>query len=219
VSNSASPPEETALKKVARQYSAEGYDVVIEPTRADLPEPLRDFVIDLLAKRGEETVIIEVRRSTSGKADPKLQALAEAISHLPNYRFDFIAVAQQPKHSSTDLLTREELLTRVREAGRLEHMGSTEASIMLLWSATEGALRLLAAQEHVSARAQNPSALIKNLYSEGVLDKSQYGVLERAVQYRNAAAHGYRIDTMDETFLQSWSELSTNLLMRVRRHV
>jgi len=206
------PREEATLKKIARQYSTEGYEVFIAPTAAQLPELLRNYRIDLLCKRGEETVIVEVKRSGSEKLDPKLHALAEAVSRIPNYRFDFIAAARDPRPRQAEWLAAEELSSLVNEATRLQHMDHLTASVMLLWSATEGTLRLLAAQEHVSAEMQNPSVLIKSLYSNGVLDKGQYSVFQRAVRYRNAAAHAYKTESIDEAFFLHWAELTTDLL-------
>jgi Holliday junction resolvase len=212
VSHVSLPREEATLKKIARQYSAEGYEVFIAPTASKLPESLRNYQVDLLCKRGEETVIVEVKTSGSEKLDPKLHALAEAVSRIPNYRFDFIAATKDPRPRKTEWLTAEELSILVNEATRLQHMDLPTASVMLLWSATEGTLRLLAAQERISAEVQNPAMLIKNLYSNGVLDKDQYSVFQRAVRYRNAAAHAYKIESIDEAFFRRWTELTTDLL-------
>jgi hypothetical protein len=216
VSGSVSSQEETILKKIARQYSSEGYDVVIAPTASELPEPLKSFEIDLLARREGDTVIVEVKRSTSKTPDPNLQALAEAVSRMPNHRFDFVAVAKEAVPNPSDWFTKEELVARLNESVRLKDMGFPEASTLLLWSTTEGTLRLLAAQEHISAKVQNPSALIKNLYSRGVVDKNQYNVLEQAVRYRNAAAHAYRTEVIEDAFFERWSALTADLLKGIR---
>lgn len=209
-----SSPEQTTLKKIARRYWAEGYDVIISPSVSERPESLRDFVIDLLAKRENEFVIVEVKKSTSEKPDPRLRALAEAVSRLPNYRLDFVAAGKTSQPGRKDWLGTEELRNRIDEAVRLFGMGFSEASILLLWSATEGALRLLSDRQHVSARSESPLVMVKTLYAQGVLDKSQYNLLEQAVQYRNAATHGYRTERITEAFVQRWRELTTSLLAR-----
>jgi len=208
-------PEETTLKKIARQYSTEGYEVVVSPSPSQLPESLRDFSIDLLAKRGDETVVVQVKKPTSRKPERQLQILAEAVNKIPNYSFDFIAVAQPAKPGRTEWLLGEELRKRMNEAIQLSHMGFPEASTLLLWSATEGALRLLSAHQHVATRAESPSLIIKNLYSQGILNKDEYIILERAVRFRNAAVHGYRTEELDKSFFHRWVELTTSLLGRV----
>lgn len=208
-------PEATTLKKIARQYSTEGYEVVVSPSPLQLPESLRGFSIDLLAKRGDETVVVQVKKSTSQKPDRQLQVLAEAVNKIPNYSFDFIAAAQPAKAGRTEWLLSDELRKRINDAIQLMRMGFPEASTLLLWSATEGALRLLSAHQHLATRAESPSLIIKNLYSQGILDKNEYIILERAVRFRNAAVHGYRTEEMDKSFFHRWAELTTTLLGRV----
>jgi hypothetical protein len=86
---------------------------------------------------------------------------------------------------------------------------------MLLWSATKGILRLLAERMRVSAKTQNPSALITNLFSQGVIDKNQYWMLERAAKYRNSAVHAYRVEQIDQEFFEYWANLALSLLARL----
>lgn len=206
--------EEYTVRRIAEQYSADGYLVITEPGPNDLPEALKDFQVDLVARRGTETVIVEVKKSSVDKRDPRLVALAQKISEIPNIRLDLVSTAATPK-SDNKSLSSSALTARVTEANRLRQLRSKEASIMLLWSATEGTLRLLAEMAHISATTHNPSVLIKNMYSQGVIDRRQYEVLSRAVRYRNAAAHAYELGEIDEGFLERWSSLTLDLLTRV----
>jgi hypothetical protein len=77
------------------------------------------FSIDLLATREGETVVVEVKKSSSEKPHPTLTALAEAVSRLPNYRFDFVALPVRPVSPTTESLTSDELLTLANQAVEL----------------------------------------------------------------------------------------------------
>ncbi len=70
---------------------------------------------------------------------------------------------------------------------------------------------------HISATTHNPSVLIKNMYSHGVIDRWQYEALGKAARYRNAAAHAYELQEIDEGFLERWSSLTLDLLSRIKQ--
>src|SRR5438552_1802201 len=52
--------EREALELAAEQYRKEGYAIVVCPGRAELPEALAGRDVDLLARKGQETVAVQV---------------------------------------------------------------------------------------------------------------------------------------------------------------
>ncbi len=63
--------EEAAIQAVAARYKSLGYDVVVRPGPVLLPEPLKQFRPDLLAKNAKEKVVVEVRsKATLSEAIP-----------------------------------------------------------------------------------------------------------------------------------------------------
>jgi uncharacterized protein YutE (UPF0331/DUF86 family) len=57
--------------------------------------------------------------------------------------------------------------------------------------------------------------MLKNLYSRGLLDRSDYDLLQRVAQYRNSVVHGFRVEEIDQPLLQKWFELTNALLQRI----
>ena len=55
--------ERLRMKEVAERYRSRGYDVLVEPS-LELPDGMR-FRPDILARRGDETIVIEVRNATT----------------------------------------------------------------------------------------------------------------------------------------------------------
>lgn len=53
--------EREELLKIAEQYRNQGYEVVFQPSPEDLPDFLKNFRPDLLARRENEAVIVEVK--------------------------------------------------------------------------------------------------------------------------------------------------------------
>ncbi len=203
--------ENADLRRLARQYRDEGYEVIVQPSPPERPDFLRDVEVDLLAKRGEETVVIEVKRGGGPKPDERLRRLSSLMKDRPGYRFDFIALkaTRRPPGGAID---DRELCGRLRETDILLGSGSLNAALVVSWSAAEGALRLLAAREKVKIETESPVLIVKTLFSQGLLDREQYDLLERAIRYRNAAVHGFRAEGIHEAVVRGLVHFAKSIL-------
>jgi hypothetical protein len=67
------------------------------------------------------------------------------------------------------------------------------AALLLLWSATEGALRLLARRENIDLESLAPGYVLTRLYTLGLLGREQYQILDEIMRLRNQAAHGFQV--------------------------
>ena len=82
-----------AIQALAARYRQEGFEVVAEPSASELPAALRPFQPDLLARRGDEMVVVEVKtRRPKGEAWRKVEQLAEVARSLPRTRFDLVVL-------------------------------------------------------------------------------------------------------------------------------
>jgi hypothetical protein len=91
-----------------------------------------------------------------------------------------------------ETLSAAEIRASLEEATELKQRKHPTAALLLLWSAVEGALRLLAIRENVELESYAPAYVLKCLYSLGLLGREQYQTLDRATHQRNQAAHGFR---------------------------
>jgi hypothetical protein len=76
--------EHQCLRELAREYRQRGYEVLIEPLPAQLPEFLVSFQVDILARSAEESVVVEVRTQESLTNAPELDAIAQALHNKPS---------------------------------------------------------------------------------------------------------------------------------------
>jgi Holliday junction resolvase len=84
--------ERQRLLRVAKEYQQNGFDVTLHPAAADLPAELAGCAIDLIARRGETAIAVEVRTketlTLNGSAD--LRKMTERVSQLPNWEFELV---------------------------------------------------------------------------------------------------------------------------------
>lgn len=87
-----SPLEHRRVLRLARQYRNEGYDVTVYPAAADLPEPLSQCPVDLIA-RGEDGVIaveVRTRETLTLNGFEDLRRMAETIKQIPGWMFELV---------------------------------------------------------------------------------------------------------------------------------
>lgn len=102
--------EKRLIQELAREYQDKGYEVAVEPEAKQLPAALADFRPDLLVRRGEDVIVVEVKgRGSLG--DPKLQELAKTVREQPGWRFELVLL--KPKSES-----RSDAVERRRGGGR-----------------------------------------------------------------------------------------------------
>ena len=189
----------TAIQSLAARYRQEGYEVVVEPRESELPEALRPFRPDLLARRGDELVVAEVKtRRPNGDAWHKVERLAETARSLPHTRFDLVVLddaVDGPEAAGRDW-TAEEAARALAEAEDLIDRGTTAPALLLLFAALEAQLRAKAEGEGVSVPTRGVGPLISALTTEGVLSRKDYRTLMDALAVRNAVAHGITPEAM-----------------------
>jgi hypothetical protein len=79
--------EQEVLGKVAQRYRDEGYDVLVHPRGDQLPPFVANSQLDLIATRGNEGVIVEIKTNRIDLSrDHQLVRLAEIVNAQPGWR-------------------------------------------------------------------------------------------------------------------------------------
>lgn len=190
------------LQSLARRYRGEGYEVVVEPRKDDLPESLQRFRPDLIARRGSEGVVVEIkrRRPATAGAEAQIERLAQAVRALPDWRFELVLiddVVEGPASAGRDWSV-EDVRRALGEVEELIRGDRVEPALLLLFAAAEAHLRSVAAAEGVTVLSQGVSPLISALTSAGVLSRQEYTKLMDGLAARNAVAHGRRPEPMPD---------------------
>ncbi len=175
------PAVQEAAARTVQRLREQGWDVLVEPGPEVLPETLAGFRPDLLARRGDERALVEIR-SRRQPPDLDMVTLAERVAALPGWRLDLVYVPDSPA-----VADREQLTRWVRAALDLAQ-SSPEAALLLGWSAAEGLLHQLA--EPLGVDTDQPGRLLATLASLGALEHEEHDDLRRALEARNALAHG-----------------------------
>jgi Holliday junction resolvase len=184
-------------RQVAEDYRSKGYEVSLQPGPDQLPPSLAGYRPDFVARKGDETVVVEIKSRPTSRREPPLESLAKAVRALPGWRLDLVMAEPDiafPLPGRTLPWTTQEAGKALDEADRLLEAGHAEAALLMAWAGTEATLRLVAEREGIKAERNEANFLLERLTTEGVLGQREYQLLRDALALRNAVAHGLKPD-------------------------
>jgi hypothetical protein len=185
-------PDADLERRVAQRYQQEGYDVVMHPAATELPFDLDGYAPDLLATRGDEKLMIEVRSSVMRTSIDRLIEAADRVRTSPPWQLLLVTEDDVPGEllpgSDLTLPTWDEILCHLAE---LRPASEGPAGFLLAWGVLEGALRRHAFDSALPIHRLPTSALLKQLYTQGELPAEPFEALTCLLDQRNRVAHGF----------------------------
>jgi uncharacterized protein YutE (UPF0331/DUF86 family) len=192
--------EAAKLEQIAAEYRQKGYEVSIRPDSETIPQFLAPFQPDLIVRSKDDNAVIEVKSSkdlTSGS----LAQLAAKIESRPGWRLE-LAVVNQPFAQEVPLygvlVTEDRVDHILRQAQVLSREKSYEPAALMAWAAAEAILRRMAVASGVEVEKKSTGSVLKLLYALGLIDSDQYDNFSRAMEFRNAFAHGFEASLQPE---------------------
>jgi uncharacterized protein YutE (UPF0331/DUF86 family) len=185
--------ENAELEQVAAEYRQKGYNVSVRPSSNEVPRFLTPFQPDLIAISANDNVVVEVKSSrdlTSGS----LVQLAEKVEAQPGWRLELVVVNPPSAQEvpSYGVLVRDDRVDYLlREAQSLSREQRYESAALMAWAAAEAIFRRMALESGVEVEKKSSGSVLKLLYALGLIDAEQYDNFARAMEFRNAFAHGF----------------------------
>ena len=207
--------EREAIKQYADWYSQQGYQVSVEPSPRELPEFLRTLAPDMIARRDGENIVVEIKTPSPASFE-QVQRLARALEHRAGWKLQVVyADLDDPEWAPPpELPDISELLARLTSVGSADEGDHGAPQFLLLWSIIEGAARhRLSSLKIPPTRRISSSALLKMLLTEGIIEEDNYAVLRHGLAIRNAIAHGFLNQPIDEALFEQL-RTAAGLLLR-----
>ncbi len=211
-------PESESLRvqKVGQAYRDKGYDVLIEPQGDQLPDFLQTFRPDLIAHKGDEHIVVEVRVRGQVSDFPQVNELSKVVRNKAGWKFELFLLG--PENSffvdGASPLTVEEIRSKRKEVALFVESGHLEAAFLMGWSLVEAILRSLAVKEGVAGETATPDYLLKQMTFEGIIARETYHALKHIQQTRNAIAHGFKSSQLTVETVQELIDLIDGELLQ-----
>lgn len=187
------------VKEIAKEYMEKGYEVIMEPHPNNLPDFLKGYRPDILASKEGENIIIEVKSSISMNKSEYMIELAKRIEKNKGWKFELIITNPKKKKVENKIPSVSSIQKRLDSIYELKSPNQREAKFILSWVTFEAATRnLLMLEQPKSELVLSPNALIKQLYSYGIIGKMNYNQLLKIAVKRNEIVHGFFDDNNKE---------------------
>jgi uncharacterized protein YutE (UPF0331/DUF86 family) len=208
-------PERQRARALAEEYRSRGYEVIEEPSPAQLPDFLSGYRPDLLVRKGDEAIVVEVKSRSSLAKDAQIRELAQLLQTKPHWNFELVVVGESERMSApagARPFERDDILRRIEAAEKLLESGFSEAALLLAWSTSEATLRLLIEEEGIVLDHLNPPYILKQAVMHGVIARDEYNFLTNVIKYRNALVHGFKTLDFDPALVSELISRTKRLL-------
>jgi len=211
----ATSPERQRARAIAEEYRSRGYEVIEEPSPAQLPDFLSGYRPNLLVRKGDEAIVVEVKSRSSLAKDAQIRDLAQLLQTKPHWNFELVVVGEGERISAPEgarPFERDDILRGIEAAERLLESGFSEAALLFAWSTSEATVRLLIEEEGIVLDHLNPPYILKQAVINGVIARDDYNFLTNVIKYRNALVHGFKTIDFDPTLVSELISMTKRLI-------
>jgi hypothetical protein len=190
------------VPEIAEELASRGWQVIRDPDPGLFPFDTDGYSPSLLARKGDENVIVEVRTVGRLVGTGRFLDVAEEVRRHAGWRFvrvtpedvDVAVVLE----GGDPIPTWDQLADRIARAEDLYRAKEVDRAFLSLWVALEGVLRRDAVETAIPIERLVTHVLLAELYSYGDLGMEWYDSARALLEVRDRVIHGFRIDDLDE---------------------
>ncbi len=207
------------LKRLADRYASQGYQAIAYPTPEVLPPFARDFKVEILARRGNEGVLVAVKKNRAAlAADSNLPRYAEVTQTQPKWRFDLAVLeggdSTGPRGSDSRDFSSDDIKKSLEDAEKLVGLGLHRPGVITAWAALEAAMRMrLRAAGEQAGWGTSPRVMMNELYSSGIVSADEFHELEKMFELRNEIVHGFASPSPDSKAVEFLAGVGRRLVV------
>jgi hypothetical protein len=194
--------DDIRVPEIAEELASRGWQVIPDPDPSLFPFDTDGYRPSLLARKGSENVMVEVRTRGRLVSTGRFVDVAREVRRHAGWRFvrvtpEDVDVAVVPE-GGDPIPTWEQLEDRIARAERLYGAKEVDRAFLSLWIALEGMLRREAVETAIPIERMATRVLLDELYSYGDLGMEWYDGARALLEVRDRVIHGFRIDDLDE---------------------
>ena len=207
--------ESKRAREIADEWRSRGYEVTIHPKRDQLPSFMKGFSPDLLMRKGDESVVVEIKSRPTMEREGRPSGLAGVVRDRPGWNYWLVPVnvgEQLRVPKGVRSFTREDVLNCAAESERLLDAGFADAAFIQACAAADGAVRILLDEEGELLGRPPSEHAITLAAQEGVISMECYFFLRDALRKRNALVHGFALPDTDAEAVRGVMGVAKRLL-------
>jgi uncharacterized protein YutE (UPF0331/DUF86 family) len=204
--------EQDVLNILRRQYEADGFDFIENPSGSALPDFLRSIPPAAIAVGPNQNVAIEVKTSRRLRDQGRLAQMAQLFQKHANWQFKiFYADDLSSADDVLPVAAKGVIESEIAEVRSVLRDGSVKAAFILAWALVEAATRRLG-RGTSEQTPKSASSVAELLGREGLISNEDARGLWQLASARNAIVHGdlgHDVKAEDVEFLVEIAERVT----------
>lgn len=207
---------------IAKQYETDGYTVVRNPKQDLIPFNLEGYTPDILATRGDENILIEVKTSKARVDTNKLFKISKIVQSHPGWKFSVVTINEneisesQKRTPELDIDKISRTLTLVEE-----NLKNLELSVFLvpqIWICYISILSMHLINEGVDISGLSDLSILNSAYSDGILDYQEFERSRQFLSLRNFVCHNLPSDANIEN-VANFFKMTQSALNRYKNQI
>ncbi|MCK0151874.1 hypothetical protein MWU54_17655 [Marivita sp. S6314] len=184
----ASEAEREVLEHLRPDLEKQGYSIVEQPGRGEVPFNLQGYRPDFLATKGDSYIAYEVKAKRNPSIHKKLEELKAKIEMNPNWKFEIIYADEIRKTNRPAVSSLSLIRSALEEVRSVSEKGNQKAAFLLAWGTLESTVRFI--HPKIFERTQSPGRIVTVLAERGMIDYDTANQLRPLVSKRNGLIHG-----------------------------
>lgn len=195
-----------ALQRIAEDYQRRGYTIVFAPPAASLPPFLANYQPEILATKGDENMLIDVK-TEGGRDVAAFMRMWDEVERHPGWQMSCATVPNVDPEVNTSGefgdLDVDGLLQHLREIDLLSRDCQAPPRVLTrLWIVYIAALRLLAIQEEFDRDGDTDLYRLDRAASNGLISNAEFEEARALLALRNRIVEGSDAVVAPEDCLQ-----------------
>lgn len=204
-----------AVRSAASDLEKQGYSVIIEPDPAIIPFDLHQYRPDILATRGAEHLLVEIKARGSHRPIERYKEIAEIVGRHDNWRFMLSTIddinqttyIQPPGQLDVDAINL--MLDRLESILVGENY---DLILPYLWSLYIAAMRFAGQRAGVPVDSTSDKSVLNSMYSLGEISSEELELARRFLQLRNEAVHNFKVNASKHELLSLYEHTKNKLV-------
>lgn len=207
---------------IAKKYEADGYTVVPNPRKDLIPFNLDGYIPDILATRGDENILIEVKTSKARVDTEKLFKISKIVQSHPGWKFLVVTINEDDisefKKTIPEFDIDKITQTLVLVEGNLKNLNLSVFLIPQIWVCYISILSMHLINEGVETSGLSVLSILNSAYSEGILDYQELELSREFLNLRNLVCHNFAGDISTNN-VEIFFKMTQSALNRYKKQV
>lgn len=181
-----------AEQEAKLRYEKMGYEVISEPGKEMIPFDLGSYIPDLLCKKGDEIVLVEVKGNVWNDSANRYKEIANTVSKQKGWKFVLLQIKDLYEIEISNSNDEDDkYVAKIRKCIESELY---DAALIFAWNLLIRLVKDKYKNDEKFEMLTTDKNIINNSYSDGMISIQDYDLINDLMKKRNESVHGVLVE-------------------------